>query len=447
MALILIVIRELIIYGIEFCIFLFVFNAFYRTQINSSIVYSIIGLIYIFIIGVGEYKNVEARNIIYYFYIFITCFYIFKGSFRLKIGVLFLGLCLDLIVEEILILSLSIILKKDYIVVSESKLLAQVVVQYMKIIILCRLGKICIPYINKKSKAKRYMYQLGRTTTTLLILIPVSSYVILAIWLETFWFHLDRVEALIMESAVMCCLFGINIVIIVLINKIVDNKEYEYTNAIIKEQIATQFNHYKHLERMNKETRRLKHDMKNHIICIQSLLKNDKKQEAMVYIENLTKRIEQLDEKINTGDTIIDAILQEKAVKAKEQNIEFKVIGKFVASLNMEAIDKCTLLANAIDNAIESCIKIPEVERRMIEIEIAYSKEYIIVSIKNPIAEQLNIIAGKIKTSKKNKRYHGFGIENMKEVIDKYGAYLTVESQNNIFKLEFMLQIEKDEIV
>lgn len=436
-------IREIIIYAIEFFIFLFVYNTFLEVKNKDKRVYIGIGLAYCFIIATGEYYANPLRNIIYYMYIFITCFYIFKGKVWLKIGILFLSLCLDLILEETLIIGVSFVLKQDYALVSESKLLAQVVVQYIKLIVLIGFSRICNLYIKKNSKTKKYMNHLGGVVTTLLIILPVSSYIVLAIFLETFIVNLTKTEALIMESAVMCCILAFNVLIIVCINKVVANKEYEYTNAMIKEQLITQFKHYTYLERVNKETRGLKHDMKNHMICIQSLLKNNKTEEAVTYVETVTKRIEQLESKINTGDTIIDAILQEKLGRAEEQNIVLKVKGRFVAPLKMEAMDKCTLFANALDNAIEACAKIQEVKLRTIHVELAYNREYLIMSICNPVIEKLNIQDGKIQTSKKDVRYHGFGIENMRMVAEKYGMHFKADVVDTQFCIEIISRINE----
>lgn len=434
-------IREMIIYAIEFLIFLFVYNTFLEVKPRYKGIYIGIGLAYCFMIVAGEYYAYPLRNIIYYVYIFTTCFYLFNGKFILKLGILFLSLYLDLILEETLIIGVSFILQKDYAVVSESKLLAQVVVQYIKFIILVGFSRVYKLYIKKNPQKKQYMNHLGGTVTTLLIILPISSYIILAIFLETFIVNLTKMEALIMESAVMCCLLAFNILIIVCINKVIANKEYEYTNAMIKEQLIIQFNHYKYLERINRETRGLKHDMKNHMICIQSLLKNNKNEEAITYVENVTKRIEQLGNKINTGDTIIDAILQEKLGRAEEQNIALKVKGRFVAPLEMDAMDKCTLFANALDNAIEACVKIEEVRKRTISVELAHNREYLIISICNPIAENIQIQAGKIKTSKKDTKYHGFGIENMRAVAEKYDMHFKTEVKEEQFCVEMICSI------
>ena len=142
-------IREMIIYAIEFLIFLFVYNTFLEVKPRYKGIYIGIGLAYCFMIVAGEYYAYPLRNIIYYVYIFTTCFYLFNGKFILKLGILFLSLYLDLILEETLIIGVSFILQKDYAVVSESKLLAQVVVQYIKFIILVGFSRVYKLYIKK----------------------------------------------------------------------------------------------------------------------------------------------------------------------------------------------------------------------------------------------------------------------------------------------------------
>ena len=135
---------------------------------------------------------------------------------------------------------------------------------------------------------------------------------------------------MIMGSAVMGCLLIFNIVLLLLVYRELANKESEYIAKNMQEQLKIQFDHYKQIEEMNAGVRALKHDMKNHMLCLKALLDNDKNDQAIGYLANITNQIETLDMKINTGDTIIDAILQQKYKEAQKNDVILEIEGKFI---------------------------------------------------------------------------------------------------------------------
>lgn len=46
------------------------------------------------------------------------------------------------------------------------------------------------------------------------------------------------------------------------------------------------------------------------------------------------------------------------------------------------------------------------------------------------------------KTTKKNKEFHGWGLENVKTAVEKYQGIMKIESQNEKFTVNVMLFYE-----
>lgn len=441
MELIIDIISEWAIYGIEFLIFIFTFNIFFEFKNKHKVFYVVIAILYALIIAFCEVNNIENGILICFFCIFGCCIYSFTGKIIHKVAVIFLTLSINFIIEEICIMLLSILLKEDYSMVSNSKFLSQIVVEYMKLLILLLIVKIYIRYIARTAYIKRHMNKISKFQTSIFLIIPVSSSVILAIFFDTVVRYLSQTEAIIMGSAVMGCLLVFNLLLLSLVYRELANKESEYITKNIQEQLKIQFNHYKQIEEINGETRALKHDMKNHMLCLKALLDNYKNDEAIRYLANITAQIETLDMKINTGDTIIDAVLQQKSKETQKSKVMLEIEGKFIGELPLEPIDKCTIIANALDNALEACLRIPDSTKRRIQVIIGYNKNHIFITIKNSVGEKIKINNNTIKTSKTNKKNHGLGLENIKTSLRNCDGYFSIYYEEDTFVLEIVITI------
>ena len=104
----------------------------------------------------------------------------------------------------------------------------------------------------------------------------------------------------------------------------------------------------------------------------------------------------------------------------------------------------CTLLVlgNVIDNAMEACADLSE-QDRWVSIQILYSKNMLSLLIVNP-SENVQISNGHIPTTKQDSLLHGFGISNVKDILEKYHAeYLfTYEDGRFIFSADWPDRVE-----
>ncbi|BCZ45393.1 sensor histidine kinase [Clostridium gelidum] len=214
---------------------------------------------------------------------------------------------------------------------------------------------------------------------------------------------------------------------------------YKNINEINEYYMETQLQHFESYKNSQKETRSLKHDMKNHLICINDLCAQGKYKELNDYVKNLQDNITILDSVFNTGDSIADSIINEKHAIMKNNNISFELSGNFQEKCLIKPVHMCTIFANAIDNAIEACIKIEDTSMRRISIEIKNSRNFLVLSFTNSIKEQLIIKDNKIKTNKPDKENHGFGLENIRATVKKYNGDFDIKVTQDTFELEVVL--------
>lgn len=208
---------------------------------------------------------------------------------------------------------------------------------------------------------------------------------------------------------------------------------------------------YKKIEKYQKEIRAVKHDINNHLSVLLLMCQRredyDEMQKSLDSMENYIKQIgvTSLNDKsvINSGDIIIDSILNLKIASAKSKDIYVKWEVCIDSKFNIKSVDIVIILANLLDNAIEACEKL-HISKRTLEIFIKSDFNSFFVSIENGYdgllddKEDINI-EDIIKTTKKNKKEHGFGINNIMETVKKYQGYMEISAHNNIFTVDIIL--------
>lgn len=226
--------------------------------------------------------------------------------------------------------------------------------------------------------------------------------------------------------------------------------------------LETQKEHYEQQSEANQEIRRIRHDMKNHAYVMKELLRRKEYGELEEYLSEVTREMEQADVSVHVGNEIADAILSEKRQKAEKLGIEIKVEGE-MTGVSLSAVDTCTILANALDNAIEAVAGLKEkngaggwaategtdgadseaeeIVSPVIELSFKKNQNFLLMEEKNPARKNIVVENGLIATTKKDRGNHGFGLLNIREAVGKYDGECVITAQDGQFTLEIMLPL------
>lgn len=179
----------------------------------------------------------------------------------------------------------------------------------------------------------------------------------------------------------------------------------------------------------------IQHDMKNHTLCLKSLLENGKDPEALCYLVQLDSRMAQGWTDIQTGSIFVDALLNPKYRQAKALGIDITISLSVPSEEEIAPVDICCLLANALDNAIEACQRSDG--DKWIRMQSHTHKNYWVLEIRNSISAPPTVHKGKFLSSKRKLSY-GVGLQNIRTVVERYGGLLELTSET-CFTLSVML--------
>lgn len=203
-------------------------------------------------------------------------------------------------------------------------------------------------------------------------------------------------------------------------------------------QIDSQLSQYEELLNKNREIKRFRHDYKNNMYALSSLINDGRVDDAREFIAGMNNTIQNTEITFATGNYLADAIISHKSSIAKQNDIEIRFTGT-IPSSGITNNDLCTILSNALDNAIEGSLKCTPCT---IDIKSIETDDGFMLTVSNPVIKPVNIKNNKIASSKKFKKNHGFGIENIKSSAEKNNGFVTLECENNVFtiKIGFITQ-------
>lgn len=366
-----------------------------------------------------ESNNNFLKFVLYIILMLPYCHYIVEGNFNKKIIAI--------------IISNFVILVFDYIIISIVvgiyQLQAIEILASPDTFILCGLSSkfilLVISYILKRSLSyKQQNAMLNIKEFIFLSIMPATNVLIIH---TLIYINMYQNISNIWLVFVACLMIISNVVFLLITQKIEEDKEAIFNNERLKELTKTSLENVQILANEYETQRKLTHDFNNHLSVIGTLICENKIVNAQSYINDITKNIALKTVIILTDNDIVDAILKQKFTLAIEKNIRMDFDINDLSKISMRNEDIVILLSNLLDNAIEACEKCTN--NKFIKIKFRHENEETIISIQNSCVTDLS----SLKTSKLNKIQHGYGLKNIKSILEKYGAFYTISYENGEF--------------
>lgn len=209
--------------------------------------------------------------------------------------------------------------------------------------------------------------------------------------------------------------------------------------SLSKQRDELEYKHFQSLQEEYDKSRKILHDIKNHIITLESLSASSNGEIPQKYIEDLLEKINESGYIFKSKSKIITVLLSEKITWAKKEGVTFSVQVQEIPFEMVSDLDWVTILGNILDNAIESCLRAPE-SKRSINLYIHKYKNMIVIRLENSLAEKPVVEKERFKSSKEG--HLGVGISNVKEAVEKYGGEIDLKYDDNIFKTRIIIPIQ-----
>lgn len=207
-----------------------------------------------------------------------------------------------------------------------------------------------------------------------------------------------------------------------LLKKKTESEIIEYSMKITAE-------HVEKVEKEHEEIRKIRHDIKNQMLTIQYLLEEKKYEEATQNIQAITERLHI--HKVSISNNVyIDALLRQKM--SEFSDIDFQLDLSISDGFKMDGADIISLLTNIIDNA---CEELHRIQKTYFKLKIIADKHKLMIKEENECRREHKLV------SDKDKKYHGYGLKIMEEIVNRYDGTMEADVHENHYTLHICIPI------
>lgn len=287
--------------------------------------------------------------------------------------------------------------------------------------------------IVKKDSVGHYgILELAITFLFLLIdfAFSVFSYIILH-------FHSDGSAI----AWLVCCLMSILCVVCTLIalylmKKLKEQYTHNLDNIAIKMQLDNMNKYITDTQNASLEIIALRHDMKNKLLAYSSLLEGDNTSDVISDIKE-TLELPSLSEPLAyCANTAFNTLIFNKVQSAKDSDIDFHC--RITLADNYRNLKLMVALSNLIDNAIEH-EQIEPKALRSIKLSLVQDAAGINIVLENFISESVLQDNPELLSTKGNNQNHGFGIKNVRQLVEMIGGVIEFTKDGNSFFAQIVI--------
>ena len=238
----------------------------------------------------------------------------------------------------------------------------------------------------------------------------------------------------------MGCALAINILTFFLYDEISSLLVNQMEQRLAQEQNRL-YEHQVQIMKMSLEnTRMLRHDLKNKISPLYALAQAGQSEELLTQLSELTSSYGINQEYVNSGNNIIDSIINFKMNSSKNLNISISSNILIPEELPLMTFDIAVILGNLLDNAIEAVLNIDD---RWIDIILKYTKGRLIIEINNSYDGKLKKVDGHFISCKTDKENHGLGLKSVEAALKNYDGVIQISHDSSKFTVKVLLYLCK----
>ncbi len=293
------------------------------------------------------------------------------------------------------------------------------------------IAEVGLPFLLTYLSGLRKMAKLTKRQAAAMFLLPVFSMV--------FMFSMYVMGDLYMQlygpgllAFNFVLILVVNLYFLYLAGYMFQAENLEHELKLFHTQSSMQYQYYSDLEKRYRESRKVIHDMKNHLQAVEQLYQSQEEGKAKAYVEDLYHMLNVLGEKYYSDHKMLNIILNDKLKKAEREGIQVQAAVGDVRLSGMRDMDVTTVFANLLDNAIEAasaCSPPGYVHLKMDQIH-----DFTVISISNSSLEE-----------KPKKGHMGLGLENVRNTLTKYHGTMQTERSPGQFRVNITIPLEGGE--
>lgn len=227
----------------------------------------------------------------------------------------------------------------------------------------------------------------------------------------------------------------VNLVFFYLLDNIIGRETVIREKQLLIEQAEHVNEMYSTVSEEREKQKARSHDYLNHLNIMLKMAEDGEIDKEISYIrEQIGKEIECVDV-IDTGNPIVNAVLNIKHQEARNRGIVFPLMADDLTGLNISDSDLVIVLSNILDNAIEA---VSDLDDKKIVMKIKRDKGSLCIDESNPYEGKIDHTKNRF-TTKEDSVNHGYGMINVKKVVSDNNGECFIESDKGNYHITIII--------
>lgn len=173
------------------------------------------------------------------------------------------------------------------------------------------------------------------------------------------------------------------------------------------------------LQQLQQNAASYRHDMRHHFALLQGLASKEHIEGIKEYLRTAQSDMDAITPIRFCENETVNLILSAFAAKAKQGSVLLTVDAKLPDLLPFSDTELCSLLSNALENAIHACEQIPDSSKRIIRLRMYSKNNKLCIDLHNSFQVEPIFQQG-FPVSKE--QGHGFGTKSIAHIVEKHGG-------------------------
>lgn len=194
---------------------------------------------------------------------------------------------------------------------------------------------------------------------------------------------------------------------------------------------------YQNLSRYTEHVSMLRHDMKNHFLIIQSMLKQKEYEKANDYIKNLISQDDAIIPAIHTRNSLVNMILNSKLGEIEKSKIHLNLEIDVPEHLPLLDNELNSVLANILDNALAALKELPPTSKSFFSLKMHIKNNFLYISSKNTYSPAKKTL----ESSSELTQHRGYGLKIIEKIAKKHNGFMTINKEDTTFEINVAIKI------
>lgn len=197
------------------------------------------------------------------------------------------------------------------------------------------------------------------------------------------------------------------------------------------------------MRQMQKNTMIYRHDMRHHLSLIGGYATDGNIVKIKEYLAITESDIDAMTPKCYCENETVNLILSNFEARSKKEGVVFHADVKLPEYIGLHDIELCSLLSNALENAIHAAARVEDQKLRKVFIQAVMRGDRLVLSTENAYVGEIEM-EGELPTSKNKKDGHGFGIKSIIAIVERHGGLYSFETDGGLFILQLLIPLTKE---